>query len=92
MAISLKNILIPEILQLFDAHELHIYIINGNFNIKYKNVTVFNAIDRYERFLAIILMVIKEYKHMDIITSQNEKMDHFVSILVVLNYVEVKFN
>ena len=30
MAISWINILVPEMLQLFDAHELHIYIFNGH--------------------------------------------------------------
>ena len=36
MTISCLIIMVPEILQLFDAHELHICIFNGHLIIKYE--------------------------------------------------------
>ena len=48
-AISLVNKLVLEMLLLFNANDLHIYIFNGHQNIKYVNSVVFNAINRHEK-------------------------------------------
>ena len=40
MAISLVNILVLEILLLFNANELHIYMFNGHQNTKHVNSVV----------------------------------------------------
>ena len=40
MAISLVNILVLEILQLFNANELHSYMFNGHQNTKHVNSVV----------------------------------------------------
>ena len=40
MAINLVNILVLEILLLFNTNELHIYIFNGHQNIKHVNSVV----------------------------------------------------
>ena len=50
MAICLINMYGLEILLLFNANKLHVYIFNGHQNIKYVNSVVFNAIHRHERF------------------------------------------
>ena len=53
MAISLVNILVLEILLLFNVNELHIYIFNGHQIIKHVNSEVFMPLIDMKRFFAI---------------------------------------
>ena len=74
MAIPCIIILVPELLQIFDAHELHINIFNGHLNRKYE-IQKFSIPFIYMNNLMSIIfaMTIKKYKLTDIKTSQNEK-------------------
>ena len=57
MAISWINIMVPNILQLFDAHELNIYIFNSHYDIKYEHTMFLMPLIGMEVLMAIIFVM-----------------------------------